>query len=247
MIIANDFDMNIRDLDTNNHLYQTLAMCELLHNASLMIDDIEDQSLKRRGKDCAYIKYGLDIAINAGCLLLNLPLTVLLSKINTDAALKQSIAMTALNEITCLHFGQNWDISWHSSNIVPTQDEYFQMTTSKTSVIFRLVATLVCRLNAAKHNLSEEYIGEIEHMTNKLGIAFQIQDDVIALESDAYAETRGIVGEDIHEGKRTLMVIHACNNLPKTDSQRLIEILNMNTEDKATIKEAIDMIKSTDR
>ena len=82
-------------------------------------------------------------------------------------------------------------------------------------------------------------------MTNDLGIAFQIHDDVIALESDLYAETRGIVGEDIHEGKRTLMVIHACNNLPKEKAQRLIDILNMQTEDKEIIKEAIDLIRST--
>ena len=82
-------------------------------------------------------------------------------------------------------------------------------------------------------------------MTDKLGIAFQIQDDVIALESDAYADARGIVGEDIHEGKRTLMVIHSRKNLPHKDGNRLIEILDMQTDDKSLIKEAIDLIKST--
>jgi geranylgeranyl diphosphate synthase type 3 len=44
-----------------------------------------------------------------------------------------------------------------------------------------------------------------------LGAAFQIQDDIIALTSEDYAKERGIIGEDVHEGKRTLMVIHSLN------------------------------------
>lgn len=79
MILANDFGMDLKDLKKNRLLYQCLAVGELIHNASLVIDDIEDQSLKRRGQDCAYIKYGLDIAINAGCTLLNLPMWGLFS------------------------------------------------------------------------------------------------------------------------------------------------------------------------
>jgi geranylgeranyl pyrophosphate synthase len=124
----------------------------------------------------------------------------------------------------------------------PSEDEYFQMTSSKTGVIPRLISNMVCKINGVE----EQKTAKISYMTDKLGIAFQIQDDVIALESDAYAETRGIVGEDIHEGKRTLMVIHSYENLPEKQRNRLLEILKMHTEDKETIKEAIELIKSTD-
>lgn len=155
--------------------------------------------------------------------------------------MKLQMATELTNEISCLHFGQNWDICWHNNFKMPDQNEYFQMTASKTSVIPRLIATLIGIL----HEDSPERIRKIRKMTEDLGIAFQIQDDIISLESDIYAETRGIFGEDIHEGKRTLMIIHSYQNLPSSEKKRLIEILNMKTEDKIIIKEAINIIKST--
>mmetsp|Transcript_39040 Transcript_39040/g.38659 ORF Transcript_39040/g.38659 Transcript_39040/m.38659 type:complete len:147 (-) Transcript_39040:49-489(-) len=88
-------------------------------------------------------------------------------------------------------------------------------------------------------------IKKLRNMINDLGIAFQIQDDIISLESDVYAKSRGIFGEDIHEGKRTLMVIHSVENLPKSDGKRLIDILNMKTDNDDIIREAIQMIQST--
>jgi len=242
MILAKDLGMDIDDFEKSKLLYQCLAAGELIHNASLVIDDIEDQSLKRRGKDCAYIKYGLDISINAGCTLLNLPMWGLFRIMDTSDPLCIDLVKEINKELVCIHFGQNWDINWHNGYHFPSEDEYFQMTSSKTGVIPRLIANLVCRINKVEDEKREK----ISYMTDKLGIAFQIQDDVIALESDAYAETRGIIGEDIHEGKRTLMVIHSHQNLAKSDSDRLLDILKMHTEDKETIKEAIDLIKSTD-
>lgn len=241
LILAKDFGMNIHDHEKNRVLYHLLAIWELIHNATLIIDDIEDKSLKRRGKDCAYIKYGLDIAINAGWLLLTLPQASLNQVIDIKDPVLPELLREINRELVCVHFGQNWDINWHNGYYLPNEDDYMQMTSSKTGVIPRLIASLVCILNGADEALTEN----IKHMTDKLGIAFQIQDDVIALESDAYADARGIIGEDIHEGKRTLMVIHSRKNLPHKDGNRLIEILDMQTDDKSLIKEAIELIKST--
>jgi len=243
MILANDYGADLHDFEANETLYHALAHGEILHNASLIIDDIEDKSLMRRGQPCAYIKYGQDVAINMGCYIMTYVMTDFMLNFKAASPEQKARLATELSkEISCLHFGQNWDICWHNNMNFPDQNAYFQMTSSKTGVIPRLIATMVSILNGA----SEERLARTQKMTDDLGIAFQIQDDVIALESDLYAESRGIFGEDIHEGKRTLMVIHSCENLPEKDAKRLVDILNMQTEDKETILEAIDLIKSTD-
>ena len=74
-----------------------------------------------------------------------------------------------------------------------------------------------------------------------LGAAFQIQDDIIAVASEEYAKERG-VGEDIREGKRSLMVIHTMSKCDKS-SQRLEHILNLQTNDETLLKEAINILK----
>ncbi|CAI2363056.1 unnamed protein product [Moneuplotes crassus] len=241
MVIANDYGMDL-DGPKSDPLYHVLAGAEILHNASIIIDDIEDQSLMRRGAPCAYLKYGQDIAINMGNFVMTTVLTDFVENFNyVPVELKMKMISELTKEISCLHFGQNWDICWHNNYKLPTQSEYFQMCASKTSVIPRLITTMVGLLN--KDNPTR--IKKLRNMINDLGIAFQIQDDIISLESDVYAKSRGIFGEDIHEGKRTLMVIHSVENLPKSDGKRLIDILNMKTDNDDIIREAIQMIQST--
>ena len=143
MIIANDYGHDLRDLKANQTLYHLLAVGEVIHNASLIIDDIEDQSLKRRGQDCAYIKYGLDVAVNAGCWLYNIPISMLMSSLDKSDPLSFEFTHEVIKELTGLHVGQNWDICWHNDKKMPTEMDYFQMTTQKTGVIPRLLATLV--------------------------------------------------------------------------------------------------------
>ena len=75
-----------------------------------------------------------------------------------------------------------------------------------------------------------------------LGAAFQIQDDIIAVISEQYAKERGI-GEDIREGKRSLMVIHSMNK-KDASSERLNTILNLQTNDEKLLIEAIDILKN---
>ena len=66
MLQAEAFGADIRDFKANEGLYHLLGGGEFVHNGSLMIDDVEDQSLKRRGEPCTYLKYGVDVAVNTG-------------------------------------------------------------------------------------------------------------------------------------------------------------------------------------
>lgn len=87
----------------------------------------------------------------------------------------------------------------------------------------------------------EEKKVQIIRFVNMMGAAFQIMDDVLAVESDDYRKARGAYCEDIQEGKRTLMVIHSYFYGWKGD--RLLEILNMRTNDEEMHKEAIKILK----
>lgn len=101
--------------------------------------------------------------------------------------------------MTSLHIGQGWDILWHNVDKLegkyPTENDYLQMTAHKTGVLARLSARLVCvHLNLSK---KEEEI--LSKFAETMGVAFQIQDDLLNLEGTEYMKTKGYSGEDIHE------------------------------------------------
>lgn len=85
------------------------------------------------------------------------------------------------------------------------------MVINKTSVLPRLCVNMISQVVGVEPRLA----ATMSNYTETLGASFQIQDDLIALVSKDYAKERGTIGEDIHEGKRTLMVIKACDPLNK--------------------------------
>ena len=133
------------------------------------------------------------------------------------------------------------DIWWHSGKGKdPNTQQYLQMCAFKTGTLARLsakIAALVCGATAEQANT-------IGRFAESIGVAFQIQDDILNLVGEKFGELKG-VGEDIHEGKRTLMVLHCLQNAPADKAARLTEILNSHPDDQTVINEAIEIIKST--
>jgi len=120
-------------------------------------------------------------------------------------------------------------------------DEYLQMCAYKTGVLARLSA----RLGALLSGANDEFIERIGRFAEAIGVAFQIQDDLLNISGEEFAKKIEVMGEDIHEGKRSLMVLHCIQNASEEKSKRLIEILNSKTTDQAVINEAIELMKST--
>ncbi|KRW99378.1 Terpenoid synthase [Pseudocohnilembus persalinus] len=222
------------------------ALCEIVHNGTLMVDDLEDNSLVRRNQPCTHLLYGNDIAVNAGNFMYFVPFMRLLKSDKFTDKQKLQFSQIYAEEMTNLHLGQGWDICWHSpersQGYVPTKDQYLQMTSHKTGVLARLSSRLVC--TALDLDVESEQI--ISRFAERIGVAFQIQDDILNIDGEEYLATKGMMGEDIHEGKMSLMVIHSYNNGTKEDSARLLEIVKSKPEDIETIKEAIQLIKKTD-
>lgn len=219
-----------------------VVLIELVHNGSLIIDDLEDSSELRRGKPCTYKLFGSDIAINAGNFMYYAPLLVFL-KNNTlpKEKLLRAYEIYA-QELINIHLGQAMDISWHRGIAEPgNEEEYLQMCAFKTGTLARLAAKLGA-LCADADNNAIEILGKL---AESLGIAFQIQDDLLNLTSTSNRGqfSQQYLGEDIREGKRTLIVIHALQKSSEKDRKRLLEILNMHTRDKKLIEEAILLLK----
>lgn len=178
---------------------------ELAHNASLILDDIEDSSDMRRGKPCVHHLYGSDVAINAGCLLYFSPLALLDSWDGSDAE-KLRIHSLYAKRMRCLHLGQAMDISWHREpDELPSIEQYLLMTRMKTGVLARFSAELGLICANEKPDLIERASTAVEN----LGVAFQILDDVKNLTDGNPGKNRG---DDIVEGKKSLPYLLACEN-----------------------------------
>ncbi len=219
---------------------------EVVHNGTLMVDDIEDKSDLRRGKPCIHKIFGEDIAINAGNAMYYLPLLSVIKNTNLDDKTARKVYEIYTQEMINISFGQAYDIAWHNNlanadNI--TEQEYLQMVAFKTGTLARMSA----KLGAVLANANNDTINKMGELAESLGIGFQIQDDILNLTAVSENQfTEEYLGSDISEGKRTLIVIQALKTLPNSNKERLLEILKMHTKDKQIIQEAIDIIKDSD-
>jgi len=212
---------------------------ELAHEGSIMIDDVEDLGGLRRGKPCTHKIFGEDVAINAGSFMYFLPSLVFMKHRNDFDEKTLLKAWEAFaQEMINIHAGQAMDIQWHNGNQVEIEEkEYMQMCAYKTGCLTRMAAKLAAVLSGA----SNEQIEKLSKFAEMVGIGFQIQDDVLSASGSEFQDKKGY-GDDITEGKRTLIVIHALKNADEKNRKRLLEILGMHTKDKSFIKEALDIL-----
>lgn len=217
-----------------------LPIVEVIHNGTLMIDDIEDGSDVRRGSSCIHKIYGEDVAINAGNAMYYLPMLSVMRDDSLDLKMKIRIYELVNEEMIKISFGQGMDIFWHGGGGVPSEKEYLQMCAFKTGTLARMAAKLGGILGGA----SDEVVEALGEFAESLGVAFQIQDDILNVcPSENWGKD---FGDDISEGKRTLLVIRALDVLDKEKIKDLIGILDLKTKNKVLIGEAVAMIRNSD-
>jgi geranylgeranyl pyrophosphate synthase len=101
---------------------------------------------------------------------------------------------------------------------------------------------MAAEIAAALSDASEDTVERFGRFAEALGVAFQIQDDVLDLTSKQFATKKGGRGQDVTEGKRSLIVIHTVKKAKPTDKKRLISILKMHTSDQKLKDEAIQIM-----
>ncbi len=215
---------------------------EVIHNGTIMIDDIEDASELRRGRPCTYKIYGLDVAINVGNSMYYLPLLPLVEhKENISEEKLCRIYNIYVKEMINLSLGQGMDIVWHRGLVDAdeiTERDYLQMCAYKTGTLARMAAKMAAVLADADENIIER----LGRFAESIGIAFQMQDDILDLTSKEFTQKKGGRGQDVTEGKRSLIVIHTLRVAETKDKERLIEILNMHTTNQKLKDEAISIM-----
>ena len=216
---------------------------EVIHNGTLVIDDIEDSSELRRGKPCTYKIFEMDIAVNAGNAMYYLPLLPLMSqRENLSAKVQRDVYEVYVQEMINLSMGQAMDIAWHRGIANAddlSEDDYLQMCAYKTGTLARMAAKIAAVLSGAESPLVEK----LGRFAESIGVAFQMQDDILDLTGAEFAKKKGGVGQDITEGKRSLLVIFTLKKASAKDRMRLIEILGLHTSDQTLCDEAIALIQ----
>ncbi len=228
-----------------NDYLEFTTITEIIHNATLVHDDIEDNSLTRRGSPAVHVKYGIDIATNLGDFMMFFPTHMLFSSKKLSEKVKSKITTSYLSNMVRVTIGQATDISWHSGLIKPeeiTEDKYLEMSNNKTGVLSRFAGELSGILCEADDNT----VKSLGNFGAALGIAFQIQDDILNINVGKVSESKGGVGDDISEGKITLIIIRTITQASQKDKELLLKILSEHTKDKEKINEAIKIINKYD-
>ncbi|MBS3056362.1 MAG: polyprenyl synthetase family protein [Candidatus Aenigmarchaeota archaeon] len=219
--------------------YDFCVIPEIIHNGTLLIDDIEDKGETRRGKPCVHKIFGDDIAINAGNMMYFMPL-YLFKNSNLNEKIKTRLYEIYIQEMINISFGQGMDIAWHKglSESVSVK-QYLQMCAYKTGTLARMSAKLAAIIAEADAKTTEK----VGLFAESLGIAFQIQDDILDVVSKNRKSFGKVYGNDIIEGKRSLMVVHTLNKANREDKKQLILILNAEKKTKEQIESAIKLLK----
>ncbi|KDR70517.1 hypothetical protein GALMADRAFT_1350432 [Galerina marginata CBS 339.88] len=174
----------------------------MFHAASLMVDDIEDNSQLRRGHPVAHKIYGIPQTINTANYVYFMAYRELLTiRAGTTLTPPQSLEALATAELLSLHRGQGLDILWRDSLHCPSEEEYIAMVNNKTGGLLRLAIKLM--MACCTRNIGRDYIP----LVNLFGVFFQIRDDFLNLQSSEYTCKKGFA-EDLSEGKFSFPIIH---------------------------------------
>lgn len=200
----------------------------MLHESSLLVDDVQDSSELRRGFPVAHAIFGVAQTINSANYIYFIALQELQKLQNPDAISVFS------EELVNLHRGQGMDLFWRDTLTCPTEEDYLEMVGNKTGGLFRL---------GIKFMQAESQSGiDCVPLVNLIGLIFQIRDDYMNLSSKEYSNNKGMC-EDLTEGKFSFPVIHSIRSNPA--NLQLISILKQKTSDTQVKRYAVAYMEST--
>ncbi|RDW83563.1 bifunctional terpene synthase/polyprenyl synthetase family protein [Aspergillus mulundensis] len=187
----------------DHRVNQLKSIAATLHNASLMLDDIEDHSPLRRGRPATHMIFGAEQTINSA----NYLLIDVMQKVRE---LEDPKCMDIyIEEMRNLFVGQSFDLYWTRNGECPDEEEYLAMIRQKTGGLFRLLTRLMGQVAPVQKGLDTQ----LSTLSNTLGEFFQIRDDYKNL-SDEYTGQKGFC-EDLDECKFSYPLIHALRTQPK--------------------------------
>lgn len=214
--------------EVNEATYRAAALVELLHTATLVHDDVVDESLERRGFFSINAVWKNKIAVLVGDYLLSKGL--LLSTSNDDFEhlhiLSDAVKKMSEGELMQLEKSRKLNVS---------EDIYFEIIKNKTASLL----SSACGVGAYSTSKDLNITNEMKSFGEKIGIAFQIKDDLFDYGSEKIGKP---TGNDIKEKKLTLPIIYTLNKVDKSTRRKLIYILKNENKTAAGIKFVIDKV-----
>lgn len=224
-----------------NNSLPAAAAIELIHNFTLVHDDIMDNDRVRHNVATVHEQYGIPVAILSGDILFSKAFHIIAfngKKQGIDS--ERIVKMVDILSSSCIDVceGQCLDIEMSSDKQFSSQENYIKMIEKKTAALFKSS----CELGAlSSPNFIESDFENLSSYGKKIGTAFQLIDDLIGIYGDTKV-TGKFVGNDIREGKKTLPVLLAFKNLDPLNRDKLEAIFGDKNAEDESIKAIIDQI-----
>lgn len=215
--------------EINNVTYNAAITIELLHTASLIHDDVVDESKIRRGVASINAIYDNKMAVLAGdyflsTALIKSVLTGNIELISNISDLGRDLAEGELNQLSLV------------KELILDEEEYFQVIKKKTASLM----SVCMRIGAMSVNATPEVIEKFTKLGELLGLCFQLRDDIFDYFTNAIGKP---TGNDIREGKVTLPLLYAIRNAPESERTELLTIINSYNYTDENIQKLISYAK----
>ncbi|WP_421870975.1 polyprenyl synthetase family protein [Marinoscillum sp.] len=211
--------------------YRGASLIELLHTATLVHDDVVDDSHYRRGFFSVNALWKNKIAVLVGDFLLSRGLLLSLDNDDFDLLKIVSNAVKEMSEGELLQMEK-------ARKLDITEDIYYEVIRQKTASLI----TACCRVGASSAGASEEVKDLMTQFGENVGMAFQIKDDLFDYGTFEIGKPTGI---DIKEKKMTLPLIYALNQVSRSEKKRIIKMIKRSADEPKLVNEVIDFVKAS--
>ena len=215
--------------NVNEKVYRGASVIELIHTATLIHDDVVDESNKRRGFFSINAIWKNKIAVLVGDFLLSKGMLLCIDNKDYDIldVISESVKQMSEGELLQIEKAKKLDID---------EETYFEIIKKKTASLI----SSCCKIAAVSVNSSLSEVKKIAKIGMHIGIAFQIKDDLFDYGKKTIGKPRGI---DIKQKKITLPLIYTLNNVNKSEKRWLINSLKKNKKSRALINQIISLVK----
>ncbi|MDC8003182.1 polyprenyl synthetase family protein [Aureisphaera galaxeae] len=214
----------------NERTYRGASVIELIHTATLVHDDVVDDSNRRRGFFSINALWKNKIAVLVGDYLLSKGLLLSIDNDDFDLLKIISVAVREMSEGELLQIEK-------ARRLDITEEVYFEIIRQKTATLI----AACCAMGAKSVNAPDDEVENLRRFGELIGIAFQIKDDLFDYGEEKIGKPTGI---DIKEKKMTLPLIYALNHASSKDRAWLINSVKNHNKDKKRVKEVIAYVKS---
>ena len=221
----------VSDGIVNERTYRGASVIELIHTATLVHDDVVDDSNRRRGFFSINALWKNKIAVLVGDYLLSKGLLLSIDNGDFDLLKIISVAVREMSEGELLQIEK-------ARRLDITEEVYYEIIRQKTATLI----AACCAMGAQSVNASDEEVAQMRLFGEYIGMAFQIKDDLFDYGDTQIGKPTGI---DIKEQKMTLPLIYALNHCSKEEKKWAINSVKNHNKDKKRVKEVIEFVKKT--